>query len=120
VHLEIQIGNDRAQNLEVVYSRSFGDLPVDHLSAGAQVEACGDFINAKARAGSYAPSPMGAIIHWVHYNPGTRDGGKHEHGYTMIDGVVYGLTGGGDKSYERPYFFELPIQLPMPSFAFAQ
>ncbi len=85
---EIQIGPRPQDTLEVVYNVAFGDLP--SLTPNLQVEACGDYITTRQ-------SPSGAIIHWVHWNPGDRDGGKHEHGYVMLDGVVYG------QEYNRPH-----------------
>ncbi len=87
-HFEVKIGEHAGESLELIYNVEFGRLPA--LSPGAQVEACGDYITSTARAGRYPPSPMGAILHWIHFNPGDRDGGRHEHGYVMIDGVVYG------------------------------
>jgi hypothetical protein len=90
-HFEIRIGQGRTDVLEVVYNREFGELPA--IQPGMQVEACGDYITVKN-------SPSGAIIHWVHYNPGDRDGGKHEHGYVVLDGVQYGHT---EQKTELPY-----------------
>lgn len=69
-----------SRRLEVIYNQSFGDL-VD-LAEGKRLVVCGDFINSYARSGRYPPSPDGAIIHWVHHNPGNRASSKHhEHGY---------------------------------------
>ncbi|MGK5083446.1 hypothetical protein WDW37_09070 [Bdellovibrionota bacterium FG-1] len=83
-HFEIQIGKNAQDVLEVVYSEDFGDMP--DPSNGAQVEACGDFINAYAANNGYPPSPSGAIIHWVHRS----DSAKHDSGYVYLDNVVYG------------------------------
>lgn len=85
-HFILQIGPDaRRDVVEIVYNQEFGALPP--IQPRMQVIACGDFINSKAPAGHYPASPAGAIIHWVHFNP--RNHG-HEHGFLMIDGVLYG------------------------------
>lgn len=80
--------NPAANHLEVVYNREFGDIA--NIRDGAVVVACGDFINSFAQAGRYPPSPVGAIIHWVHQSNNV---GKHAHGFVAIDGVVYGDEG---------------------------
>ena len=90
-HFEVQIGTGEGASVELVYNREFGDI-VDALADGAEVDACGDYITSRSRAGNYPPSPMGAILHWIHYNPGDRDGGKHDHGYVAINGVLFGQT----------------------------
>jgi hypothetical protein len=87
-HFEVKIGEGQNDSVEIVYNSDFGQMP--QIAPGARVEVCGDYITSNAQAGRYPPSPMGAIIHWVHFNPGDRDGGKHEHGYVWIDGVLYG------------------------------
>ena len=87
-HLEVRIGAAASDSIEIVYNSEFGQMP--SFAPGAQVEACGDYITARASNGRYPPSPMGAILHWVHFNPGDRDGGRHEHGYVQVDGVLYG------------------------------
>ncbi len=87
-HLEVKIGPQDDDSIELVYNQEFGRMPT--FAAGAQVDACGDYITANASTGRYPPSPMGAILHWIHFNPGDRDGGRHEHGYIMVDGVLYG------------------------------
>ncbi len=84
-HFEIQIGKSPNDVLEVVYNTEFGQLP--DIQVGMQVEACGDYITATAKAGPYPPSPSGAIIHWVHTNPSGRG---HDSGFLIIDGVLYG------------------------------
>jgi hypothetical protein len=97
-HFIIQIGpNPRTDVLEVVYSQDFGDLPP--IQKGMQAHACGDFIKSTEQNGNFAPSPAGAIVHWVHLN--TR-GGAHENGYLVLDNVMYGIgpdkgTGPGDR-----------------------
>jgi hypothetical protein len=83
-HFEIQIGEGDKAVLEVVYSEDFGAMPEPR--EGAQVEACGDFINSYARNSGYDPSPSGAIIHWVH----NTDTPSHDAGYVYMDNVLYG------------------------------
>ena len=92
-HLKIQIGRDGSKDtIEIVYNKAFGKLP--KIRSGMSIEACGDYITAREKAGNYPPSPEGAIIHWVHINT---DGygqlierERHEDGFLRIDGVVYG------------------------------
>ncbi|MGK5090317.1 DUF3465 domain-containing protein [Bdellovibrionota bacterium FG-2] len=88
-HFEIQLGTGTDETLEVIYNKSFGTLPKLHL--GMEVEACGDYITSTAQAGSYPPSPDGAIIHWIHRNP---SGHGHDSGYLAIDGTLYGQGNG--------------------------
>jgi len=95
VHFEVQLAKQPSARIEIVYNRKFGDLPA--LQAGMQVDVCGDYITTQ-------DSSTGAIIHWVHYNPGNRDGGKHEHGYVVIDGVVYGNQDPGPDQAKVPAF----------------
>lgn len=85
-HFAIDLNGDRKGDLEVIYNDNFGGLPT--VSVGTKVVACGDYITVGPRA--RLPSPMGAIIHWVHYNPGNRDGGKHKHGFLIINGKPFG------------------------------
>jgi hypothetical protein len=87
-HFAINLDQSSAGDIEIIYNDEFGALP--RLQPGTQVVACGDYITAGPR--SRLPSPMGAIIHWVHYNPGTRDGGAHPHGFLYIGGQVYGFS----------------------------
>jgi hypothetical protein len=77
----VQIGQDPQDVVEVVHNVEFG--APSKIDSGQQVEACGDYITV-------TNSPAGAIVHWTHYNPGDRDGGKHEDGYLQLDGVLYG------------------------------
>ena len=92
LHIEIDLtpetparGNDTKEHLEVVYNKKFGAIPA--YEKGMQVFACGDYITAREQAGNFPPSPMGAIIHWVHMSPNPE---RHPSGYLMIDGVVHG------------------------------
>jgi hypothetical protein len=87
-HFAINLDSEPSGDIEIIYNQEFGALP--SLKRGMQVVACGDYITAGPR--SRLPSPMGAIIHWVHYNPGNRDGGAHPHGYVMVNGMVYGFS----------------------------
>lgn len=93
-HFEIQIGSNENDVLEVVYSSDFGAL--SKVQVGADVQACGDFINTSAQGPGRGPvSPSGAIIHWVHKS-GCMD---HENGYVAIDGKLFGF---GDDRKSRP------------------
>lgn len=83
-HIEISLDDKAGESIEVVYNTVFGELP--KIVPGMQAAACGDYITTKGQKNT----PLGAIVHWVHYNPGDRDGGVHEHGYLVLDGVVYG------------------------------
>lgn len=85
-HFAIDIDRVKGGDIEIIYNDRFGALP--ELVVGNNVVACGDYITANK--GSSLPSPMGAIVHWVHYNPGDRDGGKHPHGFVIINGKLYG------------------------------
>ena len=113
-HFEIQMNNSAGDTLELVYNKSFGNLP--SLRAGMKVEACGDYITSNHATSQYPASPDGAIMHWIHNNLGgggaftaaSFDGlstnkGKgpkkppvppvtsgHDAGYVAIEGVVYG------------------------------
>jgi hypothetical protein len=95
VHIQVQIGQERFETIEVIYNTKFGK--VGAMQIGSTVEACGDYITSNKRTGRYKPSPDGAIIHWVHRS----NNDHHESGYMMIDGVVYG----GEQNL---YQYELP------------
>ena len=84
IHIQVQIGQNSYETIEVIYNTKFGNVKDMHV--GSQVEACGDYITSKAMSGNYRKSPDGAILHWVHES--TRP--SHESGYMMIDGTVYG------------------------------
>jgi hypothetical protein len=85
-HFGIFLDSDGTPDLEVIYNDEFGELP--KLNVGMTVIACGDYITVGPHA--HLPSPLGAIIHWVHFNPGDRDGGKHFHGFLVINNKPYG------------------------------
>jgi hypothetical protein len=87
-HFAIDLDGKPGGDIEIIYNQDFGTLPV--LRVGMVVQACGDYITVGPRA--QRPSPMGAIIHWVHYNPGDRDGGRHPHGFLTIQGQLYGFS----------------------------
>lgn len=83
------LGTTQSGPIEVVYSDQFGLLPAIH--EGMQVEACGDYITSTGRGGpdnEFPPSPVGAIIHWLHKSWQPLD--RHPSGFLAIDGVVYG------------------------------
>ncbi len=87
-HFAIDLDQVPGGDLEIIYNREFGALP--EIRPGMRVVACGDYITVGPRASR--PSPMGAILHWVHYNPGTRDGGRHPHGFVAIGDRLYGFS----------------------------
>lgn len=96
-HFSVQIGTHAEDTVEVIYNQSFGAIP--DVRDGMITEACGDYITSNKQAGHYPPSPDGAIVHWVHYNPGNRDK-IHESGYLALDGKVYGLSDPQDSKLE--------------------
>ena len=87
-HFAINLDTDAKGDLEVIYNDDFGNLPA--IQVGMKVVACGDYITVGPQA--KLPSPMGAIIHWVHYNPGDRDGGAHKHGFLIVNNKPYGTA----------------------------
>ena len=86
-HFAIKIGPDTDDQIEVVYNEVFGVLP--QLSAGMTVEACGEYITSNEATVQYPPSPVGAIIHWVHINP-NQGVDSHASGFLLIDGKLCG------------------------------
>jgi len=100
VHFELSLGGadaaSPAQSVELVYNREFGEMPPE-FAPNSEVAACGDYITSNAPAGRYEASPMGAIFHWVHYNPGNRDGGKHPHGFVWVGGKLFGQERGAPR-----------------------
>lgn len=87
-HFAIDLDQRSGGDLEVIFNDQFGDLP--NITIGMKVVACGVYITANQK--SDRPSPMDAIIHWVHYNPGDRDNGKHPDGFVIINNKPYGFT----------------------------
>jgi hypothetical protein len=91
LHLEVNLtgdenSKDAREHIEIVYNKSFGEVAA--VSPGMKVQACGDYITSNEQSGPYKPSPMGAIVHWVHKS-NTPD--RHASGFLAIDGKVYGL-----------------------------
>ncbi|MBC7419816.1 MAG: DUF3465 domain-containing protein [Bdellovibrio sp.] len=84
-HYEVQIGGNQADVIEIIYNEQFG--PVPQVIAGAQIEACGDYITSNSTAGHFSASPDGAIIHWVHRSPNPA---SHASGFMKINGIVCG------------------------------
>ncbi|MGK5089524.1 hypothetical protein WDW86_18385 [Bdellovibrionota bacterium FG-2] len=84
-HFAIKIGNEPNDMLEVVYNNEFGEMPTP--TVGMKVEACGDYITSTEQTEAYPPSPVGAIIHWVHKSPS-----KHDSGFVVLDGTLYGYS----------------------------
>jgi hypothetical protein len=84
-HFAISIGSGPKDTIEVIYNNNpeFGPMP--KVEPGDQIVVCGDYITSYAKSGRYEASPEGAIIHWVHYNPGNRDN-VHEHGFIYFSG----------------------------------
>jgi hypothetical protein len=104
LHLEVDLSpvspdGDRADHIEIIYNKKFGRL--DEFSPGQDVVACGVYITAREQAGPYRPSPVGAVVHWVHSSYNER---KHPSGFLAIDGKVFG------RELRRlfPLFFQLP------------
>ncbi len=88
LHLEVDLsnrGNARAEHLEVIYNKQFGQVPP--LRLGMEVQACGDYITSTEKNNGYPPSPVGAIIHWIHMSPNPN---RHPSGFLVIDGHVTG------------------------------
>ncbi|MBS1960883.1 MAG: hypothetical protein JST04_01615 [Bdellovibrionales bacterium] len=89
-HFSIAIGPGPKDTIEIVYNQEFGDSP--NFKEGDPVVVCGDYITSNARAGGYDASPDGAIIHWVHFNPGTRaNSERHAHGFIMFGADLVGF-----------------------------
>lgn len=84
-HFGITLGNGAHDRIEVVYNKEFG--PVPPLEIGAEVEACGDYINSYEPTDKYPRSPDDAIIHWVHMNP---DHKGHSDGFIVVNNVLCG------------------------------
>lgn len=84
-HVQMKIGPNPQDTLEVVYNKHFGHVPEYPL--GASIEACGDYITARKPYRRYPASPDGALIHWVHRSKNVT---KHEHGFVVVNGILYG------------------------------
>lgn len=100
LHIEVDLTPQSqygdAEHIEIIYNREFGD--VDDIREGDEVSACGDYITAREKAGPYPPSPVGAVLHWVHES---NNPGKHAHGFLAIDGILYGSEGRGGRRYSE-------------------
>jgi hypothetical protein len=89
-HFAIKIGPGAQDNIEIIYNKEFGAMP--SMSIGQTVAVCGDYITSNAAAGGYKASPDGAIIHWIHFNPGSRPGSaNHAHGFVMNGSNLIGF-----------------------------
>lgn len=93
----VQIGRDRMEAIEFVFNNEFGPIPSPRI--GMKVTGCGDYITSNAPTERYKPSPVGAIIHWIHMNRRPKD--KHEHGFITIDGKLYGYDQDAAADLER-------------------
>lgn len=92
-HLQLEVNlsgdensRDVRNHIEIIYNKSFGE--VGQVTAGMPVVACGDYITSNEQSGPYKPSPMGAILHWVHKS-NTPD--RHAHGFLSINGKLFGF-----------------------------
>lgn len=113
-HFQVIIGENPRDTIEIIYNQSFGKIPGEAMALGSRVQACGDYITAKAMNGKYRASPDGAIIHWVHKSTGS----YHDHGFVVIDDVLYGMDKGNNIEElpinpEEDYsaFEELPLAI---------
>lgn len=89
-HFTISIGPGPKDTLEIIYNREFGAMP--NIRVGDEAVVCGDYITSIAQSGHYPPSPEGAIVHWVHFNPGSREGSaRHAHGFIMVGANLIGF-----------------------------
>lgn len=94
----LRIGAGPRDTVEIIYNKSFGSLPP--TNPGMKITVCGDYITARAPSGGYQASPAGALIHWVHYNPGNRSSSRlHEHGFIMFGSNLAGF----DEAPERAW-----------------
>ncbi len=98
-HFAISIGSGSTDTVEVIYNKEFGGMP--DVQAGDDIIVCGDFINSFARTGHYQPSPEGAIIHWVHFNPGERANSMdHAHGFILLGKDLVGFDEAPTKAWD--------------------
>lgn len=89
-HFFMKIGPGPKDDLEIVYNIEFGTMP--SVKVGDPLIVCGDYITSNAPTERYEASPAGAIIHWVHYNPGTRQSSKkHPHGFIQFGSTLVGF-----------------------------
>ncbi len=89
-HFAIKIGPGATDTIEIIYNKEFGGMTP--MKIGQTISVCGDYITSNASGGGYPPSPDGAIIHWIHFNPGTRSGSAtHAHGFVMNGASLIGF-----------------------------
>jgi hypothetical protein len=96
-HFSISIGPNPTDTLEIIYNIEFGAMPP--FKSGDPIVVCGDYITSTAQTGAYPASPDGAIMHWIHFNPGSRaNSATHAHGFVMIgaDLIGFDLAPAGD------------------------
>ncbi len=82
IHWEVDLDGDFStvdDRVEVIYNVGFGPIP-RFTNGRSTILVCGDYITDPH-------SPMGAIIHWVHFSPKPS---RHDHGFIVIDGVLTG------------------------------
>jgi hypothetical protein len=109
LHLEMDLtpehgAEDRDDHVEIVYNKEFGS--VGKIAPGQEIVACGDYITSVAQSGPFKPSPVGAIVHWVHASNNTE---RHVHGFLMIGGKMFGQEGSQDRLLTM--FPEVPFSL---------
>ncbi len=101
IQLEVDLtpesdANGRRDHLEIIFSKDFGK--VSDVRPGLEVTACGDYITANKRKGHFPPSPVDAILHWVHKSTNEN---RHPSGFMAINGVLYGNDDPGAWDGER-------------------
>jgi hypothetical protein len=82
-HIEVDLNlssEDNDDQIELIFNNQYGDLP--DIKGGEEVIMCGDYI-----VDHYSKNK--AVIHWVHKSPNQK---KHNHGFIIINNVVYGLN----------------------------
>jgi hypothetical protein len=80
-HFIVDLDNNMSttdDRVEAIYNNEYGDLPT--IKGGEEAILCGDFI-----VDPY--SPQKAVIHWLHKSPSIK---KHDHGFVVINNVLYG------------------------------
>lgn len=82
-HIEVDLNlssEDNDDQIELIFNNQYGVLP--EIKGGEEIVMCGDYI-----VDHYSKNK--AIIHWVHKSPNQK---KHNHGFIIINNVVYGLN----------------------------
>jgi hypothetical protein len=85
-HMQVTIGTDPGDTIEVIYNEDFGPVPA--LRLGETIEACGDYITSNAPSGHMPASRDGAVVHWVHKSPNP----NHPSGFIVVDGTLCGWS----------------------------